>query len=50
MLRDVLELIKIYEEEADDYYDEFSHGDSTARQFAYKRVVEDLKQIIVNNE
>lgn len=50
MIRDILDLIKMYEEEVKDVYDEFSHGDSSARQNAYKRVVEDLKRIIVDHE
>lgn len=50
MKRDILELIKIYEKEMEDVYDEFSHGDSYARQNAYKTVVEDLKRIIVDHE
>ena len=50
MKRDILELIKIYEKEMEDVYDEFSHGDSYARQNAYKIVVADLKRIIADYE
>lgn len=50
MIRDILDLIKTYEVEVEDVYDEFSHGDSYARQNAYKRVIEDLKRIIIDHE
>lgn len=50
MKRDILDLIKIYEKEVKDVYDEFSHGDSYARQNAYKTVIEDLKRIIADHE
>lgn len=42
----LVELIGIYKEEADDYYEEFFHGDSEARQCAYKRVVKDLEKLL----
>lgn len=42
----LVELIEIYKEEINDYYDEFAHGDSSARQYAYKRVVEDLEKLL----
>lgn len=50
MLRDLLNLIEIYKSEANEYYEEYAHGDSTARQKAYERVINDLKQIIIDNE
>lgn len=42
----LMELIALYKEEADDYYEEFFHGDSEARQQAYKRVVGDLEKLL----
>lgn len=42
----IIELISEYKEEADDYYEEFFHGDSEARQQAYKRVVGDLEKLL----
>lgn len=50
MKTDLLYLIKQYEKEAKTHYDEYAHGDSLARQEAYKKVIEDLKLIIAQND
>lgn len=42
----IKKLINKYEEEANEIYDEFMHGDSSARQEAYNNVIDDLKKII----
>ena len=39
-------LIDKYDKEASDIYDEFMHGDSSARQEAYKNVIYDLKELL----
>ena len=39
-------LINKYEKEASEIYDEFMHGDSSARQEAYNTFIKDLKSII----
>lgn len=40
------ELIKIYEEEAKDRSDEFSHGDGLAKSETYKKIIKDLNYIL----
>ena len=43
---EIIKLMEKYDMEANEWYDEFSHGDSLARQNAYSIVVEDLKELL----
>ena len=42
----IQKLIDKYDKEANEIYDEFMHGDSSARQEAYKNVIDDLKELL----